>query len=125
MPNIKQFKTRSEYNEWYQNYRDKNRETIRIYNREYNRNYRKIHGYSNEKKWRDSNPEKVKAERILRFAVKNGLIKQEVCKKCGNERTVAHHPDYNNPLKVIWLCPIHHKDIHRKLLTKSLDRNTI
>jgi len=39
-------------------------------------------------------------------AVRNGtLIKPELCSKCGKEgRINGHHEDYNEPLKVVWLC---------------------
>ncbi len=43
MPNLKDFKNRKEYNKWFQDYRDKNREKIRTYNREYQRNRRNTH----------------------------------------------------------------------------------
>lgn len=32
------------------------------------------------------------------------------CKDCSKPE--AHHPDYANPLDVVWLCPAHHKQAH-------------
>lgn len=26
----------------------------------------------------------------------------------------AHHPDYAKPLRVIWLCKVHHENVHGK-----------
>ena len=31
---------------------------------------------------------------------------------CGNPKTDAHHKDYMKPLKVIWLCRLHHSRMH-------------
>lgn len=39
-----------------------------------------------------------------------GLHKQP-CVICGNAAQM-HHPDYNKPLEVIWLCRDHHLQIH-------------
>ena len=44
--------------------------------------------------------------------VKEGKLKRRPCLVCGNKEVLAHHEDYNNPLKVIWLCEEHHKDYH-------------
>lgn len=113
MPFTKQFKTKAEYNAWFQNYRDENREKIRAYNREYNREYRKRNGYGNEENSRKRYPEKVRARRILRYAVRNLLIKKLPCKDCGKSNSQAHHNDYSKPLEVLWLCPLHHTRMHK------------
>lgn len=34
------------------------------------------------------------------------------CNKCGEEKVHAHHDDYDKPLKIRWLCTIHHKQWH-------------
>jgi len=62
--------------------------------------------------WRNSNPEKVKAQQLLQYAVKKNVIQKEHCKVCGNNKTVAHHVDYSRPLNVIWLCQQCHKNVH-------------
>ena len=43
-----------------------------------------------------------------------GIITRQPCKTCGIENGFAHHPDYSQPLKVVWLCQAHHSEIHRK-----------
>lgn len=67
--------------------------------------------------YRKRYPERVYAHRVLNQAKKNGLIKQKRCEDCGNKklssRVVAHHSDYTKPLKVKWLCEIHHKNYHK------------
>ena len=66
------------------------------------------------KEWRTENPEKEKASRKTRGAIKNGIIqKPPVCSLCKNEgKIIAHHPDYNTPLYIRWLCASCHKLIH-------------
>ena|SRR3990167_797794 len=113
MPNKNQFKTKEEYLEWYRNYRKKNRIKFRSYNREYNRKWRKTNGYQNENIWSKENPEKKRAHRKIYRALKAGKIKRTSCEVCGSRKSQGHHPNYNEPLKVIWLCPVHHKEIHR------------
>jgi len=44
-------------------------------------------------------------------AVQKGLINKTECIVCGGE-SEAHHPDYDRPLDVVWLCHHHHKEAH-------------
>lgn len=114
MPNKNQFKTHEEYIEWYRNYRAKNKEKFRQYNKEYNKLWRRKYGYHSEYRWKEKNKEKVNVERLLQYAVKKGLVKKSPCIVCQNPKAVAHHPDYAKPLEVTWLCHIHHSEIHKK-----------
>lgn len=69
-------------------------------------------------------PEKAKARYALNNAVRDGLVSPLPCFECG-EHAEAHHPDYSDPLSVIWLCPAHHKQTHamaRKLLKEERQR---
>lgn len=43
--------------------------------------------------------------------VRRGKILVMPCWICGSEAEV-HHPDYNNPLEVVWLCRKHHLELH-------------
>lgn len=36
------------------------------------------------------------------------------CVICGSVDSEAHHPDYREPVKVVWLCRKHHKCQHRR-----------
>jgi len=64
-------------------------------------------------------PEKHKARRTLRNAVKLGKIKKptdcemlDIGSACFG-KIEGHHPDYSKPLEVKWLCSKHHGEVHR------------
>ena len=65
-------------------------------------------------KWRKKNPTKVKAEQLLQYAVRKGIIKRQPCQECGKKKSVAHHPDYRKVLEVVFLCHQHHRFYHYK-----------
>jgi len=122
MPNKSSFKTHAEYLQWYVKYREANREKIREYNRKYNKKWRKENGYHNEKKWKKNNPEAIRAQKLLRYAVKKKLIKKQPCaiSGCGITKNIqGHHPDYSKPLEVIWCCPKHHKVLEKQKARKK------
>jgi len=62
-------------------------------------------------------------ERISHYlvmkAIKKGTLKRLPCEKCGNEKTHAHHSDYSKPLDVIWLCPKHHRELHKAIILRA------
>ncbi len=59
--------------------------------------------------YRAANPKKWKARVEARKKVP-----KEPCKVCGSLKVDAHHPDYNKPLDVVFLCHAHHMQLHRK-----------
>lgn len=66
-------------------------------------------------RWRHDYPGRKKAQAKLRYAVLSGRVKPwPVCAipECNSERPVAHHPNYAEPLDVVWLCQAHHKQAH-------------
>lgn len=65
------------------------------------------------KSWRNKFPVKYKAHNALNNALRDGKIEKSPCEICGDEKSVAHHDDYNKPLSVRWLCQAHHKQWHR------------
>ncbi len=94
---------------------------------------------ASQKKWRDKNKEKIQllqqrwevrnkerrkiiyqnyvagnAEKIYaKNQANRKLPKASVCQKCGDKKTVErHHPDYNKPLEVMWLCHTCHMNHH-------------
>jgi len=66
-------------------------------------------------KWREEHPESLKAMKIVKKAIKDGLLKKpHKCAYCKRDHTRinAHHEDYDKPLTVIWLCSSCHKKLH-------------
>ena len=57
-----------------------------------------------------------KASKTVLRAVKNDiLIKPNKCTLCFKEEKIeAHHPNYDKPLEVVWLCRSCHGKVHRK-----------
>ena len=66
--------------------------------------------------WKGRNAVRRAANLILGHAVRAGKVIRLPCFVCG-AKAHAHHPDYDRPLDVIWLCPKHHKEAHK--LTKE------
>lgn len=60
--------------------------------------------------------EKRRANKKLYYAVKTGkVIKPEKCQRCNKkDKLHGHHPDYNKPLEVVWLCTMCHGREHWK-----------
>ena len=70
-----------------------------IYNRRYNAKH----------------PLKRSAHKAVENALKRGELVKAVCEVCGDIEAEAHHDDYSNPLKVMWLCGKHHIRRHAEL----------
>ncbi len=76
-------------------------------------NFRKRHRLY-MRRWRKHESKiKQKARTAVRSALISGRLLKLPCQKCGKPAE-AHHPNYRKPLEVIWLCSIHHQEIHRR-----------
>jgi hypothetical protein len=64
------------------------------------------------KKYQMNNAIKTKARDAVKVALRNGTIIRKPCVVCSDFKSSAHHPDYNQPLSVIFLCDKHHKQFH-------------
>ena len=62
---------------------------------------------------KNNHPKKYKARQEVSMAKRKGLITPKPCSVCGKQITEAHHNDYNKPLDVIWLCNLHHREVHQ------------
>ena len=60
-------------------------------------------------------PDNFKARYIFTNALRAGkLVRPNACSKCSKVGLVhGHHPDYDKPLEVIWLCRSCHVEAHR------------
>lgn len=68
-----------------------------------------------QKRYKEKHKEKYRARTQVCIAVKWGrLIKPNACSRCLKQggKIEGHHPDYNKPLDVIWLCPACHAAEH-------------
>ena len=64
------------------------------------------------RKQRELYPERIRAYKAVCRAVRDGRLVKMPCVVCGNSRSFAHHDDYDRVFDVVWLCGIHHKEIH-------------
>lgn len=68
-------------------------------------------------RWRSNNRTANNAQAIARRVYKE--IKP--CEVCGTvDNIIRHHPDYNNPKEIKWLCKKHHRILHENLLKGEL-----
>jgi len=96
-------------------HRDANIDRIREYDMKRFRENpkRKKQSRANTIKFRTENPEKYAAQTAVGNAIRDGKLKRQTCCQCG-AKAHAHHEDYSKPLNVIWLCPAHHAEVHKR-----------
>lgn len=63
--------------------------------------------------WRRANPRRYAAHLYVEAGKRLGFIVPQPCEVCG-EKAEAHHPDYDRPGEVRWLCRKHHRRIHAR-----------
>ena len=73
--------------------------------------------------WRSKHPNRRAAQNALANAVRDGRVKKSPCWVCG-EKAEAHHPDYDRPLDVVWLCSAHHSQAHALVANDPYVRGT-
>jgi len=102
------------------------RKISKLYSRKYRQEHPEWKKESNKKckniinkcvrRWIIKHPKKLKAKILAGKALKNGKLQKQKCKICKKIKTEMHHPNYNKPLKIIWLCKLHHKQLHAGIL---------
>ena len=65
-----------------------------------------------QKRWADLNREKLKAQAMVRQALRSGKLSRGRCEVCNSLLVDAHHDSYEAPLMVRWLCRRHHQQFH-------------
>ena len=82
----------------------------------------------NEKR-NENEIKKQKAQRLINYYVSKGKIKRpKKCSICGvvpignrsKSGLLGHHPDYNKPSEVIWVCNKCHKDLHSSITNRAV-----
>lgn len=64
------------------------------------------------RRYREANPKKYQAHQKVGRAIRNGSLIPKPCEVCGSADVHGHHPDYDKPLDVMWLCAADHKAWH-------------
>lgn len=84
---------------------------------------RAAHARASER-YKESYPDRAMAQRAVNNAVRDEkLIPWPACAlpDCDCTEVEAHHPNYDTPLDVVWLCPPHHKQAHALAKTSKGD----
>ena len=98
------------------NHRLNNIEKVRAYDRKRGKIADRIKLNTEvNKQWRQQDLRRQKAHSAVSRAIKNGLLFRSPCQRCGNEKSLAHHEDYDHPLVVMWLCQPCHKQRHKEI----------
>jgi hypothetical protein len=109
---LKEYRKRSEvkkrqairFKKWY--------ETKGKYNR---KKYSIVYNGKKRAEFRQQYPDKIHAQDRIKDYIRRGKMTKplqcEICRK--NGRIEGHHPNYQEKLKVIWVCSQCHKDLHK------------
>ena len=62
-------------------------------------------------RWMNGNRDKHRVHKLVFRLIRRGLLSRKPCEICGAEKSEAHHDDYSEPLKIVWLCHFHHHRI--------------
>lgn len=73
------------------------------------------HRFKSQSNWKANNQKKVWAHSALRSALRRQLLEQKPCEVCSDPASEAHHPDYDRPMDVVWLCRKCHKAEYRRM----------
>ena len=100
--------------------RNKNIDRIREYDRARSKNPQRIKAAQEvNSAWRKADKRRTKCHNAVTRAVRSGLLERQPCVRCGAEKSLAHHEDYDKPLDVMWLCQPCHKQRHKELLNEK------
>ncbi len=68
--------------------------------------------YSQRKEHQKRTPKQNYAQWCVKSAIRSGKMTRGACEVCGSVNAQGHHDDYDKPLEVRWLCPLHHRQHH-------------
>lgn len=91
-------------------YRERNRRRAKAY---YLKHPERVKATA--KRFAQANPIRARSWAIANYTHKERQLCQNSGCKCKGQR---HHFDYSKPDEIVWLCPLHHRQIH-KLLDKQ------
>ena len=99
-----------------ENYADKREQYSKYERQREQTEKRKIWKAEYQKIYRKRYPEKAKCSRKTWYNIRAGNLIKKPCEVCGEVKVQAHHEDYSKPLKVIWLCFKHHRELHNQVV---------
>ena len=71
-----------------------------------------------KKRHLERNPLKAACYKIYKYAIKHEKLLRGPCHVCGaTEGIDGHHTDYTKPLEVLWLCKVHHREMHKQQIS--------
>lgn len=85
-----------------------------------NENRQRVYELARTRYKKTGRTEKMSARVAVNKAIKKGILSRRPCEICGNPKTEAHHSSYEPDkwLDVIFLCPKHHEELHKRLRTQ-------
>src|SRR3990167_3753333 len=63
--------------------------------------HRMANNFAQSQGWRQEYPNRARAQSRVAHALASGKLRKDPCWVCG-DNAVAHHPDYDRPLDVVW-----------------------
>lgn len=100
-------------------HRIKNIERIREYDRIRSKNSDRMKiAYEISAVWRQADKRRMQCHNAVTRAVRKGTLIRLPCIRCGAEKSLAHHENYDEPLNVMWLCQPCHKQRHKEILNE-------
>lgn len=69
-----------------------------------------------------SDKKAARARLMVAKALRRGELAKQPCRDCGSVDTLAHHPDYDKPMEVVWLCLTHYREEHIRIGDPRMDR---
>ena len=66
--------------------------------------------------WRQQDKRRMQCHNAVTRAIRSGKLIRQPCIRCGDEKSLAHHEDYDQPLLIMWLCQPCHKQRHKEIL---------
>ena len=71
-------------------------------------------------RWQQKNPRKRAAHLLFGRAIASGKVTKCLCERCGAAKVHGHHENYDEPLKVVWLCAKHHRERHQEMKAQGI-----
>ena len=97
-------------------HRNQNLEKVRAYDRARGKIPERIKANTEvNRAWRAEDKRRQMAHYAVSRAIKAGSLVRSPCVRCGEQKSLAHHEDYDKPLDVMWLCQPCHKQRHKEL----------